>query len=111
MNNPVDEVSQRERRRILAEDRQVRSTYLSHANDVELEMGGRFAKVTETTVVGRSSITYPQQPSTSPANQAAMVPDELPLGLDINAQEPVGEKHEQEPKPKSEFVRHGWRRL
>src|SRR5262245_43050309 len=41
--------------------RQTRNTYLAHAGNVELELGGRFAKVFSTTVVGTELITkYPK---------------------------------------------------
>jgi hypothetical protein len=65
MNNPADEISQAERRRILAEERI--STYRAHAEaNTDLELGGRFAKLSKTTVVGASSISYPKQPEGSP---------------------------------------------
>jgi hypothetical protein len=92
MNN-ADEVSQAERRRIMREDRLARNTYFSHANDPELEMGGRFAKVIETTVIGKSPISYPQQPPGSPWASDPM-PPEPSLGYSVEAQEPVGERHE-----------------
>jgi hypothetical protein len=112
----VDEISQAERRRILAEDRRAR-TYFSEAQaNADLELGGRYAKVTTTTVVGTGPIQYPRLPLAAPANQAAMVGDEPPLGIDINAMEPVGEIHERgdaaAPKPGDGDLRlGGWRRL
>src|SRR5262245_26128183 len=97
-NNP--EISQRERRLVLENDRKVAearrlSSYRAHAEaNADLELGGRFAKVTSTTVVGASPINYPRQPLTSPSNQMAMTGPEAPLGYEINAMEVVGEPHE-----------------
>ena len=87
---------QRERRRQMAEDQRRLSTYRDHAeNDPELQLGGRFAKVTPTTVVGAASgPVYPRLPS-GPWAEGDPSGDEPPLGLDINAIEPVGEKFEQ----------------
>jgi hypothetical protein len=73
--------------------RQAKNTYFSHARDVELELGGRFAKLTPTTVVGSEPITkYPKLPGGPWAKDES--PPEPPLGIDVNAQEPVGEVHE-----------------
>ena len=92
---PADEISQAERRRVLANDRRILATYHGVAQtSVDDDRGGRYAKVTTTTVIGAPPINYPRQPENSPANQAAMVGDEPPLGIDINAMEPVGELHE-----------------
>jgi hypothetical protein len=95
IGNPADEISQREKRRILAEDRQVRSTYLHHAeSSVDDDRGGRFAAIEKSaTVVGASPISYPAQPSNSPWARDP-VPDEPALGYDVNQIEPVGELHE-----------------
>jgi hypothetical protein len=92
-----NEASQSERRRILAEGRKT-STYHQQAQaDADLEMGGRFAKVMPTSVTGTTpGPQYPRQPADSPSNQAALVGDEPPLGVDINAMDPVGEHHELE---------------
>jgi hypothetical protein len=92
--NAADEISQAERRRIMSEERRMK-TYHGHALDGEPELSGRFAKVSTTTVVGRSpGSIYSRQPAGSPwANDP--VPPEMPLGIDINAQEPTGELHEQ----------------
>jgi hypothetical protein len=101
MNNPADEISQREKRRILAEDRKVRSTYFQHAQShPDLEMGGRFKKLIPSTVVGSSPISsVPQQSLGSPWHSDP-VGTEPPLGIDVNAQDPVGVPHERtETKP------------
>ena len=106
----VDEVSQAERRRLLANDRRV-STYREAAQaSIDDFCGGRYATIGKPTVTGTAPISYPRQPEGSPW-ASDPTGDEPPTGVDINAIEPVGEKHEQEEKPKSEFVRHGWRRL
>ena len=96
MSNPADMISQKEKREILANDRLVRSTYFSQAQaSIDEDRGGRFSVLTPTQVVGRSSVSYPRLPSTAPANQAAIVGDEPPLGIDVNALDPAGEPHEQ----------------
>jgi hypothetical protein len=75
-------------------DRNGRSTYFAHANDVELEIGGRFAKVMPTTITGSEPIVkYPKQPEGSPW-ASDPIGAEPPLGIDINAMEPTGEVHE-----------------
>jgi hypothetical protein len=115
----ADEVSQSERRRVLENDRKVMSSYLDHArSSVDDERGGRWAAASPTrTVVGTSPVSYPRQPKTSPANQAAIVGDEAPLGYDINAMEPVGEFHERGDAAGPDeggdggLRRRGWRRL
>ena len=96
MHNPADELSQAFKRKILAEDRDRMASYLDHArSSIDDERGGRFAAVSPTrTVVGTSPVTYPRLPANSPSNQTALVGDEPPLGIDINAMEPVGELHE-----------------
>jgi hypothetical protein len=66
---PADEISQAERRRVLANDRKVLATYHGVAQtSVDDDRGGRFSKVTTTTVIGTSRIQYPRQPENSPAN-------------------------------------------
>jgi hypothetical protein len=75
MNNPA-EISQAERRRIIAEERRA-STYHQHAiASADDAAGGRFATEGKPTVMGSLPISYPQQPASSPSNQAALVPDE-----------------------------------
>jgi hypothetical protein len=95
--NPADEISQREKRRILAEDRQVRTTYLQHAeSSVDDDRGGRFAAIEKSaTVVGAAPISYPQQPATSPWARD-VIGDEPPLGYSVEDHDPVGELHERE---------------
>jgi hypothetical protein len=95
--NPADEISQREKRRILAEDRQVRTTYLHHAeSSIDDDRGGRFAAIEKSaTVVGASPISYPQQPSNSPWSTDP-IGLEPPLGFSVEDHDPVGELHERE---------------
>ena len=90
----ADEVSQSEKRRILAEDRRMRTYHAVAQASIDDDRGGRFGVVGRTTVTGAAPISYPRQPSGSPANQAAMVGDEPPLGYSVDALEPVGELHE-----------------
>jgi hypothetical protein len=105
--NKADEFSQSFKRQILREDRDRLSTFLDHANSsVDDEKGGRFAAASPTrTVVGTGPISYPRLPADNPSNQAMLVPDEPPLGIDINAMERVGEIHEQKARPKSRLRR------
>jgi hypothetical protein len=91
---------QEERREVLLNDIKVheqteKDTHFSRAQaDVELENQGRFKKQTETEVIAsKPQVRYPAQPASSPfAHDPA--PPENPLGYDINALEPVGERHE-----------------
>jgi hypothetical protein len=64
-------------------------TYFERAQvDLEAELGGRFAKP-RPMVSGE----VPEQPATSPWSRDP-VGREPPLGIDVNAVEPVGEAHE-----------------
>src|SRR5262249_13627556 len=91
----ADEISQAERREIMAEDRRAK-TYFGQAQHADDELGGRYAKVRSTTVVGSSPSSYPAQPPTSPWHRDP-VPDEPPLGYSVDAVEPVGEMFERGP--------------
>jgi hypothetical protein len=72
-----------------------RSTYFDFAGDAETEMGGRFAKVLPTTITGSEpTVNYPKL-AEGPWSEGPQGGDEPPLGFDINAQDPVGEVHEQ----------------
>jgi hypothetical protein len=97
MINP--DITQKQKRETLENDRLVRqaSTYFHHAQSIDLELSGRYSKLTPTSVTGSTpGPIYPQQSETSPANQAALTGPEAPLGYDINAIDPVGERWEQE---------------
>ncbi|SRR6266540_466107 len=108
---PADEISQVERRMVLANDRKVLATYHGVAQtSVDDDRGGRFAVGSPTTVVGTSPINYPRQPESSPANQAALVGDEPPLGFSVNDMEPVGEIHERNERDEQRAASK-WRRL
>jgi hypothetical protein len=93
MTEPADELPEIVRR--IAEARQRRgSTYLGQSEGLDLDLGGRFAKVTRTTVIGTDPIArYPAQPANSPWREE-LIGLEPPLGIDIGAVEPVGEPHE-----------------
>jgi hypothetical protein len=112
MNN-ADEISQAERRLIMADERRGR-TYNGHALDDELDLGGRFAKVNTTTVVGAGPVSYPQQPQGSPWHSDAC-PPEPALGFSVDEIEPVGEVHEvrqsQEEGNRGSVARPKWRRF
>ena len=82
------------RRNVRRNDQRTRnaneSTYADHAHD---DAGGRFLKQVPNTVVGsKPTIDYPRAATWTQDR----LPDELPLGIDVNAQEPVGEMFEVE---------------
>jgi hypothetical protein len=82
---------QRTRRETLENDRRVRAgqTMFGRAQaDADAEYGGRFAALSKPVVVG-SGPTYPQLPASSSWSHDP-VPPEPPLGIDVNAVEPVG---------------------
>jgi hypothetical protein len=84
------------KREVLRNDKLARNTYFAHANDVELELGGRLAKVITTTVTGSAPvIQYPKLP-TGPWSEGPGGGPEPSLGYSINEIEPVGEPHERE---------------
>jgi hypothetical protein len=62
------------------------------ANQSDLEAQGRFARVTETKVVGAGA-AYPALSKGSPF-ASDPVPQEQPLGFSVDAMQPVGEPHE-----------------
>jgi hypothetical protein len=65
MNN-ADEISQAERRRIMAEERRGK-TYMGQAMGADFDLGGRFAKVHSTTVTGLTpGSVYPRMPEGNP---------------------------------------------
>src|SRR5262245_47377498 len=88
----TNESSQGERRAVAENDRRVRrgGTYHEFAASEAGAIGGRFAAEARTHVVGSSSFAYPRQPGSAWGNQGAVVPPEEPLGVDINALEPLG---------------------
>src|SRR5262245_23373298 len=80
-------------RRIAAAQERRGRTYLGQTQDLD-DMGGRFARVVRTTVTGTEPITrYPNQPVDSPWH-ADPIGTEPPLGVSVDAIEPVGELHE-----------------
>jgi hypothetical protein len=93
---PEDDVSQSEKRRIVREQSRNgdTGTFLSHTHVDEISGGGRFAAVSPATVIGQDpAVKYPQLPSSSPWSDSDPVPDEPPLGYEINKLNP----HELEP--------------
>jgi len=96
MNN-ADDIPQRERRKVMENDRKVMATYHSHAqSSIDDERGGRYAtEGSKQTVIGSSPIAYPQQPSTSPWHSDPC-PPEPPLGYSVEEMEPTGEMFERE---------------
>jgi len=98
MFNKADEVTQRERREVMRNDRRVREAAAYHSvaqGSVDDERGGRYAtEGSKQTVIGSSPISYPTQPEHSPWRRDP-VPDEGPLGFSVDAHEAVGEMFEQ----------------
>jgi hypothetical protein len=93
MNN-ADEISQAERRRIMADERRMRTYHGVAASNVDDERGGRYAgSGSKQTVVGSSTVSYPQQPENSPW-RSDPCPPEPPLGYSVDELEPVGEMFE-----------------
>jgi hypothetical protein len=91
-------VTQREKRQVMENDRQVRvaATYHSVAQAaLDDERGGRYAagSGSKASVVGTSPISYPTQPPGSPWAKDEC-PPEPPLGFSVDEQEPVGEMFE-----------------
>jgi hypothetical protein len=84
--------SQAERAETLENDRRVqRDTFHTRANaELDLENSGRFSK--PHAVIGLDSVEYPTLPENSWTNDPT--PTEPPLGIDVNAMEPVGESFE-----------------
>jgi hypothetical protein len=58
------------------------------------EIGGRHAAINKSIVGSTPNPQYPAQPEGSWCNQDALVPDEPPLGYEIDAQEAVGTAQE-----------------
>jgi hypothetical protein len=100
MNN-ADEISQAERRRIMAEARRG-LTYMGRAiATADEDRGGRFAVEGKSTITGSAPISYPQMPEGNPW-RSDPVPAEPPLGYSVEDQEPVGELHEIEKSKRKE---------
>jgi hypothetical protein len=76
------QIDQHERRATLENDRKVRegTAYIDHYTQ---EMGGRFAAVGAATVIGSTAV--PQYPAASAPFQRDPVPNEEPLGYEIDA--------------------------
>jgi hypothetical protein len=68
-------------------------TYFGRATS-EPEAGGRWARP-KPTISGAGGAGVPKQPATSPWARDP-VGQEQPLGIDVDAMEPVGEPHEVE---------------
>jgi hypothetical protein len=81
------DASQSERRAILRNERAA-GTYHQFAAAEADAIGGRFAARERSAVT--TTPQYPDLPESSWVNQAAAVPPEEPLGVDINAVEPTG---------------------
>jgi hypothetical protein len=116
MNNPSDEISQSEKRRVLANDRMVAeerraSTYHQQSQaSIDDLSGGRFGAMPKATVTGTAPISYPRQPEGSPwaSDPTAKEPE---LGYSVDALDPTGEPHEQTRAEQIVGKRRSWRRL
>jgi hypothetical protein len=86
---------QADRREVIENEKRLRSsssdqgsTFLAHTHN---DTGGRFSAISNPTVIGTEATPkYPQGPAWC-ADPSGIEP---PLGVDINAMEPVGEPHE-----------------
>ena len=91
--NPADDIPQSERRRILIEERRMRTYHGQAQSSIDEDRGGRFAySGSSTSVVGSSPISYPAQSAHSPWHHDAC-PPEPPLGFSVEEMD-VGEAHE-----------------
>ena len=89
----ADEAREAQRRRRVIEERRMRS-YHGQAQSMDLDLGGRFAKVTKTTVTGTDPVVrYPSLPTDNPWNKDVL-PTEPSLGYSIEDMEPTGEAWE-----------------
>jgi hypothetical protein len=87
MTNYRNEATQKEREQVLRNDKRVTSTFLEHTHSEE---GGRFAK--PQTVIGATpTVQYPMAAPNWSVDPTGVEP---PLGIDVNAVEPCGEKFE-----------------
>jgi hypothetical protein len=80
-----------------AERRKNASTFSQFANAEANADAGRYAQINKAAVVGAKAVPdYPNQPTNSFSNQAAVVGPEEPLGFDVNETPIVGESWEVE---------------
>jgi hypothetical protein len=115
MINP--DITMKEKRETLVNDRKVMVTYLSHAEaSANDDRGGRFAVRSPTTVIGAAPIAYPKQPEGSPWACDPMPPEPLidgtgeglTLGYAIDRPDAPAAP---EPGGDGGWKRRGWRRL
>jgi hypothetical protein len=96
--NPADDILQSERRRILIEERRMRTYHGQAQASIGEDRGGRFAySGSSTSVVGSSPISYPAQPGCHSPWHYDACPPEPPLGFSVDEMEPVGEPFERGP--------------
>jgi hypothetical protein len=111
VNFDAEPVSQAERRLVLENDRKIReaekrsnivrdakkepSTYLDQAQIEALHEGGRYERLSKPTFTGSTpGWVPPRAHGDNQWTQDDPVPDEPPLGIDVNAVEPVGTESE-----------------
>jgi len=93
MDNPTE---QSERRRILIEERRMRTYHGQAQSSIDEDRGGRFAySGSSTSVVGSSPISYPAQSAHSPWHHDAC-PPEAPLGFSVQEMEPLAKSTSEE---------------
>jgi hypothetical protein len=105
MSEYRNEADMKTKREMLSQDRAA-NTYLEQASaTIGQELGGRFAHLArgQQQVVGSAPSPYPKMPANSPWS-CDPVPREEPLGVDINALEPIGGPAETVPVPEVETV-------
>jgi hypothetical protein len=95
---PYDQsATQAQKAAALANDQRVRKDTFHSREEAahSLAYQGRHAQSINLTGSWDSHARHPRLPETSPSNQMALVPPEPPLGVEIDAHDPVGEYHEQ----------------
>jgi hypothetical protein len=83
-----NDTSQKERAEVLRNDRRNQTLHGRASSDLDLENSGRFAK--PHAVIGVDAPDYPKLPASSPWHHDPVPPEE-PIGVSIDAHEPVGE--------------------
>ena len=94
--NPADDIPQSEKRRILAEERRMKTLMGQAQASLDDLAGGRFAHLNKAVITGSTPFTpYPKMPEGNPW-RCDPVPNEEPLGWSVEDQPPTGEFHELE---------------
>ncbi len=90
----INNATMREKAAILKNDVRVNTLQGRAIAELEMTERGRFARQANVTAAESAPVAFPAAPWTRTS-----VPDEPPLGVDINAHEPVGEHFEVRTRP------------